>query len=149
MTPDASNFVFGVLSEAENKTITAGLGDVVMDYLEDVVDRNGATELVFRSGSAKAIQPGSWIVNCTGYLGIGDPHPYEPYVSASGAVVSINPRSAVLHLPAFMGYFLAHLLFLEKLRDLPLYEIDWCEMRENRPWCCRTHCWRWCSTTSA
>ena len=81
------------------------------------------TDLVFRSGSTKAIQPGSWIVNCTGYF-MRDDHPYEPYVSASGAVVSIQPRSATLHLSSFIGYFLTHLLFLGKIRDIPLYELD-------------------------
>ena len=70
LTPQADNFALGVLSEAENRTISAGLNDLVMDYLEDAVDRNGATELVFRSGSTKAIQPGSWVVNCTGYVGL-------------------------------------------------------------------------------
>jgi hypothetical protein len=30
-----------------------------MDYLVDAVDRNGATELVLRSGSTKTIEPGS------------------------------------------------------------------------------------------
>lgn len=123
LTPSTSNFVLGVLSESEKQTIAAGLNDVIMDHLMDVVDRDGATELMLRSGSTKAIQPGSWIVNCTGYL-MARGHPYEPYVSDSGAVVSIQPRSATLHLPAFMGYFLAHLLFLGKLRDVPLYEID-------------------------
>ena len=130
VTPDASNFLFGVLSESENKTIAAGLHDVVMDYFVDAVDRNGATELVFRSGSTKAIQPGSWIVNCTGYFGLDNPPPYEPFASDSGAVISINARSAMLHLPAFMGYFLTHLLFLDKARELPLYEVDWYELRK-------------------
>ena len=131
LTPDAANFVAGVLSDAENSTISAGLNDVVMNYFVDAVDRNGATEVVFRSGATKAIQPGSWIMNCTGYLGIEDNrHPYEPYVSASGAVVSIQPRSSTLHLPAFQGYFLAHLLFLDKIRDVPLYELDVQELRE-------------------
>ncbi len=130
VTSKAENFMLGVLSESENKTISAGLNDVVMDYFDDAVDRNGATELVFRSGSTKTIEPGSWIVNCTGYLGRGAPQPYEPYVSGSGAVASINPRSAMLHLPAFMGYFLTHLMFLEKATDIPLYEIDWYELRE-------------------
>jgi hypothetical protein len=60
-----------------------------MDHLVDVVDRNGGTDLVFRSGSTKAIQPGSWIVNCTGYLKYDD-RPYEPYVSPSGAVLSYS-----------------------------------------------------------
>jgi hypothetical protein len=123
----------GVLSEAENHTISAGLNDLVMDYLEDAVDRNGTTELVFRSGSTKTIQPGSWVVNCTGYVGLTGEYPNEPYVSPSGAVVSINLRSAILHLPAFMGYFLGHLLFLDKLREIPLYEVDWQELRHKSP----------------
>ena len=131
MTPEAVNYVAGVLSEAENRTISAGVNDVVMDYLVDAVDRNGETELVFRSGSTRAIQPGSWIVNCTGYLRIDkNPYPYEPYVSASGAVLSIQPRSATLHLSSFQGYFLTHLMFLDKLTTVPLYELDLQELRE-------------------
>ena len=133
LTPQADNFVLGVLSEAENRTISAGLNDLVMDYLEDAVDRNGTTELVFRSGSTKTIQPGSWLVNCTGYVGLTGESPYEPYVSPSGAVVSINVRSAILHLPAFMGYFLGHLMFLDKIREIPLYEVDWQELRHKSP----------------
>jgi hypothetical protein len=112
-----------VLSEAENTTIGAGLNDVIMDYLVDVVDRGAATELVFRSGATKAIAPGSWMVNCTGYVLQGD-YPYEPYVSESGAVVSIQARSATMHLTSLMAYFLTHLLFLGKIRDVPLYELD-------------------------
>jgi thioredoxin reductase len=133
LTPQADNFVLGVLSEAENRTISTGLNDLVMDYLEDAVDRNGTTELVFRSGSSKAIQPGSWVVNCTGYVRLTGDYPYEPYVSPSGAVVSINLRSSVLHLPAFMGYFLGHLLFLDKITDVPLYEVDWQELKHKLP----------------
>ncbi len=128
LTPYTGNFLLGVLSEAENKTIAAGLNDVIMDYVEDVVDRERETDLVFRSGATKAIQPGSWIVNCTGYVLRGD-HPYEPYVSASGAVVSIQPRSAILHLTSFIAYFLSHLLFLGKIRDVPLYELDLEDLR--------------------
>jgi hypothetical protein len=123
LTPETGNLLLGVLSEAENTTIGAGLNDVIMDYLVDVVDRGAATELVFRSGATKAIAPGSWIVNCTGYVLQGD-YPYEPYVSESGAVVSIQARSATMHLTSLMAYFLTHLLFLGKIRDVPLYELD-------------------------
>ncbi|MEB4211640.1 FAD-dependent oxidoreductase [Mycobacterium sp. 94-17] len=133
LTPQADNFVLGVLSEAENRTISAGLNDVVMDYLEDAVDRNDTTELVLRSGATKTIEPGSWVVNCTGYVKFAEETSYEPYVSPSGAVVSINVRSSVLHLPAFMGYFMGHLLFLGKLGQLPLYEVDWKELRQKAP----------------
>ncbi len=128
LTPETGNFLLGLLSEAENKTIAAGLNDVIMDHLEDVVDRNGSTDLVFRSGSAKAIQPGSWIVNCTGYFK-SDDRPYEPYVSRSRAVLSIQPRSITLQLTSLMGYFMTHVLMLGKIRDIPLYELDAMDLR--------------------
>jgi thioredoxin reductase len=123
LTPETGNFLLGVLSESETKTILAGLNDVIMDHFVDAVDRNGSTEVVFRSGATKSIEPGSWIVNCTGYVTQRD-HPYEPYMSDSGNVLSIQLRSGTLHLSSFMGYFMTHLLFLEKLRGLPLYELD-------------------------
>jgi cation diffusion facilitator CzcD-associated flavoprotein CzcO len=68
LTPETGNFLLGVLSESENNIIAAGLNDVIMDHAVDVVDHNGTTEMVFRSGATKTVQPGSWIVNCTGYL---------------------------------------------------------------------------------
>ena len=123
LTPETGNFLAGLLSEAENKTISEGLSDVIMDHFVDAVDRNGSTEMVLRSGSTKAIEPGSWIVNCTGYL-VGREYPYEPYVSDSGAVLSIQPRSTTLQLTSFAGYFMTHLMFLGKLRERPLYEVD-------------------------
>jgi Pyridine nucleotide-disulphide oxidoreductase len=128
LTPQTGNFLLGVLSESENKTIATGLNDVIMDHLVDVVDRNGGTDLVLRSGSTKAIQPGSWIVNCTGYFKPDD-RPYEPYLSRGGAVVSIQPRSVTLQLTTFMGYFMTHLLFLDKISDIPLYELDAMDLR--------------------
>lgn len=130
LTPEAENFLIGVLSEAENRTIAAGLNEVVMDHLADVVDRDGTTELVLRSGATQTIEPGSWIVNCTGYLEGGD-HPYEPYVSDSGAVLSIQNRSATLHLTSFAAYFLTHLMFLGKIKDVPLYELDMPVLKKN------------------
>jgi uncharacterized membrane protein YdjX (TVP38/TMEM64 family) len=55
--------------------------------------------------------------------------PYEPYVSPSGAVLSIQPRSATLHLSSYIAYFLTHLLFLGKINDIPLYELDGQDLR--------------------
>jgi Pyridine nucleotide-disulphide oxidoreductase len=128
VTPETGNFLLGNLSEAETTTISAGLNDVVMDHFVDAVDRNGSTEVVLRSGATRSIEPGSWIVNCTGYL-LQHEHPYEPYVSSSGSVVSVQLRSATMHLTSFAAYFMAHLLFLGKLRELPLYELDGHDMR--------------------
>lgn len=127
-TPRAPHFLLGVLSEEESTTIAAGVNQIVMDHLVDIVDRGDVVELQLRSGATRTIQAGSWIINCTGYLG-RVPQPYEPYVSDSGRVLSLNTRSAALHLPAFMGYFLTHLLFLDKLTSVPLYELDWQELQ--------------------
>ncbi|MGV0837229.1 FAD-dependent oxidoreductase [Mycolicibacterium thermoresistibile] len=127
VTPEAGNFLLGVLSDAEKSTIAAGLNDVVMGHLVDAVDRNGGTELVFRSGATKTIAPGSFLVNCTGYV-FRDHQPYEPYVDDSGAVLSIQPRSATMHLSSFTAYFLTHLLLSGKIKEIPLYEVDLAEL---------------------
>ena len=131
VTTQTANFLLGVLSDAENSTIVAGLNDVIMDYAVDVVDSNGATDMVFRSGATKAVQAGSWIVNCTGYV-FRTGRPYEPYISPGGAVVSIQPRSATLHLTSYMGYFLTHMLLLDKITEVPLYELDAYELWSRR-----------------
>lgn len=128
LTPQTGNFLLGLLSDSENETIASGLAEVVMDHLVYVVDRGGQTELVFRSGSTRPIRPGSWIVNCTGYFK-GDDRHYEPYLSPSGAVLSINPRSISLQLTSFMGYFMTHLMMLGKITDIPLYELDSMDLR--------------------
>ena len=99
-----------------------------MDHLVDVVDRDSGTELVFRSGATRSIPPDSWIVNCTGYVLRAD-HPYEPYVSDAGAVMSVQPRSMTMQLTSVQAYFMTHLMFLGKLREAPLYELDAHELR--------------------
>jgi hypothetical protein len=129
MTPETGNFLLGVLSESENSTIAAGLNDVIMDHFVDAVDRNGTTEMVFRSGASKSIEPGSWIVNCTGYFKKVVDRPYVPYISPGGAVLSIEPRSITLHLTSYMGYFMPHLLMSNKISGLPLYELDAMDLR--------------------
>ena len=127
-TPRASHFLLGMLSEEESAAIVSGVNEMVMDHLVDVVDGSGGVELRLRSGATKAVDPGSWIINCTGYVGRVE-QAYEPYISDSGRVLSLNTRSAAMHLPAFMGYFLTHLFFLNKLGSVPLYELDLQELQ--------------------
>ncbi|MEU0538439.1 SidA/IucD/PvdA family monooxygenase [Nocardia sp. NPDC005978] len=128
LTPDPGNFLFGYLSDAEAATISAGLTSIVLERLVDAVDRGSATELVFRDGTTRTIPPGSWVVNCTGYL-LAREHPYEPYTSESGSVLSIQQRSATLQPVTVQSYFMTHLMFRDRLRDAPLYEIDVEELR--------------------
>ena len=107
-----------MLSESENKTIAEGLNEVIMDHFVDAVDRNGATDLVFRSGATKAIQPGSWIVNCTGYLMRARPPLRALRFRQWGGGLD---SAAVCHdciCRRSSAYFLTHLLFLGKIRDV-------------------------------
>lgn len=128
LTPEADNYFLGLLSESEKATIVGGLNSIVMDRFVDVADRDGTPELILKSGATQPVTPRSWIVNCTGYLLRGK-YPYEPYVSADGAVMSVGPRSVTMHLTSFQAYFMTHLMFLDKLHELPLYELDTQELR--------------------
>lgn len=121
---DCEEFVFGLLSEEELERISNGLRTVTMDYIADVVDAGGETTLICRGGKTQAVEPGSWFVNCTGYV-MKETFPYEPYVSEQGLVVSVQPTSAVHFLTTFASYFLVHLLYLGKLQSLPLYELNY------------------------
>ena len=78
------------------------------------------------------VEPGSWFVNCTGYLLQSDQQ-YEPVVSASGNVMSINMRAHTLWLTPWSAYFLTHLLFRGELVDAPLYELDTVAVRNTAP----------------
>ena len=129
LTPETGNFFLGLLSESEAATVGAGLGEVVMDHLVDIVDVAGTTTAHLRSGTHRGIEAGSWIVNCTGYL-LRDNQPYEPYISPHGRVLSVNVRSATLHLTSYIAYFMTHLMFLDRIRDIELYEIDVQELRK-------------------
>ncbi len=125
-TDGARNFVFGLLSEEDARTIRSGVAEMVSDHLVDAVDRRGHVELILRSGATRKIEAGSWIVNCTGYVFNGQlqHRPYEPYVSADGNVGVVSTRASIALLPSFGGYFLGHLMMLGQLGELPLYELD-------------------------
>ncbi len=132
LVPKPRNFMFGVLSEAETRTIEAGLSRVITDYLEDVVDHDEQPQLVLRGGDAIAIEPGSWIINCTGYL-LQETRTDEPAVSAGGKVVSIHTNAATGAVPAGVAYFLTHMMYRGELHDAPLYELDLGALRRRAP----------------
>ncbi len=119
-----AQYMFGILSRAENDTIAAGLSTCINDYLEDVVATSDGPEIVFRSGARRAVAAGAIVVNCSGYVMRQD-YPYEPFLSAGGRMVSIQPTSGIHFLTTFAAYFLVHLFFLGELGRLPLYEMDY------------------------
>jgi hypothetical protein len=126
---DAScrRFVFGLMSQRENREISTGLDEVIRDHLVDIVDGADGLVMVLRSGRRLPIEPGATVVNGTGYL--SEALDYEPYLSASGRVLSILPASTVHFLTSQSAYFLAHLFMLNRLADAPLYEVDVAALR--------------------
>lgn len=123
LTPNARRFMLGLLSERENAVIAAGAREIIQDYFCDVVDRGGRPTLLLKSGESRPIEPGSWFINCTSYL-FKENVPYEPFVSRSGKVVSIQPTSSIHPLSSCAAYLATHLAYLNKLQQLPLYELD-------------------------
>jgi len=117
------NFLSALLSEEEHAFITEHVNEVIEDYLVDVVDVADQPVMKLRSGAEKAVEPGSYVVGCTGTV-LREEHPYEPYVSESGTTVSIQSTSSVYLFHSFSGYWLGQLLFLGKILDVPLYALD-------------------------
>ncbi|NYI45407.1 hypothetical protein BJ993_002487 [Nocardioides aromaticivorans] len=131
---DAVNYLSAYLSEAENRVITDGLRTAERTYFADAVDRDdGDVDVVDRDGRSRQTAPGSWILNCTGSL-LREVHPYEPYTSATGNVLSIQMRSSTFGgFTAFAGYYMTHLMFHGRLHDLPLYELDLAQLQREAP----------------
>ena len=118
----ARQFQFGAISPEEIAAIRSGVREVIEDYLVDVTDGENGPVLRLREGPARPIAAGSWLINCTGYIGRDTGLAPEPYISEAGKVLSINQTSMAFFLGSFSGYFLTHLFYRGRLRDLPLYQ---------------------------
>jgi hypothetical protein len=121
---DPANFFSAYLSDAECADVGAGMRRIEPGHLDDVLDTTDGPRIVLREGRSLPIPADSWVVNCTGYL--AQPRrPYEPFVSDTGNVMSIQLRSSITGpFTSFAGYYLTHLMFRGKLRTAPLYELD-------------------------
>jgi cation diffusion facilitator CzcD-associated flavoprotein CzcO len=122
-------FMFGVLSQRENDEIRSGVKEIIRDHLVDVIDGANGPELLLRSGTRRSIKPGSVVLNTTGYLGHSRAL-YEPYLSRTGNVLSIQPTSTTHFLSSQAAYFLTHLFLTGELASVPLYETDIAELRD-------------------
>jgi len=121
---EPANFFSAYLSDAECAGVRAGVRRIESGHLDDVLDTADGPMIVLRDGRALEIPADSWIVNCTGYL--AQPRrPYEPFVSETDNVLSIQLRSSITGpFTSFAGYHLTHLMFRGKLRAAGLYELD-------------------------
>ena len=117
------HFFLSFISEEECALIRNGLSAIVEDHLEDVVDSDSGPQICLRKRGVQNVPAGTCFVNCTGYIA-NAPAPYEPYVSESGRVLSLNQSSLPFFLTSFSGYYLGHLLYRNQLLQVPLYAID-------------------------
>ena len=123
--PRSKNFIYGILSEDENKRIETGLKDKLWDYLEDVIEGDTRPVMRMRSGAEIPVPLESIFVNCTGSLfrqqSAGD---RMPCLSPNGVVLSINTHEAMHILTTYSSFILSHLFLTGKLRDAGLYFLD-------------------------
>jgi len=123
--PRSQNYVWGLLSEAENQRIEAGVQTKVWDYLEDVSDTPDGPQMRLRSGAVHAVAPGSIFVACTGSLLRRNVEAeWKPCLSPNDAILSITTRDAMHVLTSYSGFLLSHLLFSGKLRSAGLFFLD-------------------------
>jgi len=128
LVPSPHNYLFGLLSEAERDVVQSGVKRIVLGHCDDVADDGAQPVLRLRNGGSIPVVPGSWLINCTGYLNC-DNAVYEPVLSAGGRVMSINPRAAVHLLSSSAAYFLSYLFLHGVLAGMPLYELDYVDLR--------------------
>lgn len=123
------DFFLGIMGRDELSTLRSGVTEFERDYLTDVRETSEGVRLELRSGTTRAVEPGTWFVNCTGYLARRD-QPYEPFASPGGRVLTICDRSATSHLTSYNAYFLTHALMRGLLPIEDLYEVDLIDLRE-------------------
>lgn len=123
--PRSKNYIYGVLSEDENRRVESGLQDKLWDYLEDVVEDQAGPAMRMRSGVQIPVAKGSIFVNCTGsLLRNGATDEWKPCLSPNDVVLSINTRQAMHILTTYASFILSHLFLEGKLRAAGLYFLD-------------------------
>jgi len=123
--PRNKNFIYGILSEDEDKQIETGLKDKLWDYLEDVVDGETGPILRMRSGAQMPVPEGSLFVTCTGSIFRRQSASKRmPCLSPNDVILSINTNEAMHVLTTYASFILSHLFLTGKLRDAGLYFLD-------------------------
>ena len=125
--PETENgvFLYGLQSEDEHARIQSGLTETHRDYVVDVVDTETGPVMTLRSGAEVPVPEGAIFVNCCGSFFRGDELAEgAPFLSENGVIMSINARSSIHFLTSVAGFFGAHLLYRDLLRDQGFYAID-------------------------
>lgn len=117
---ETNGCLFGILSPEEKRVIDEHV-HVRNGYFEDVIEtKDGALAITFRCGERQVIEPGSWIVNCTGAVFQSEPE-QEQCLSNNGAILSVTLSAAFTFLPSISSYLLTHLWMRGELADAPLW----------------------------
>lgn len=125
--PESRNgvFLYGMQSEDERARIDAGLSETLDGYLVNVTDGPNGPVMTMRDGTAKALESGSIVVNCTGsFFRTPDMADQRPCLSPHKTLVSLSPRDGFHFLTSVAAFFLTHLLYRDALQGKGFYRLD-------------------------
>ena len=120
---EAKQTVFGLLSPHEIETVKNAVNTEVYDYLNDVIEENKKLYIHYKNDTKEEVVAGSWFINCTGYL-YPKKEVFEPILSAHEKVLSINKTASSIAFTSLGGYFLPHLWFRNKFKDVPINQFN-------------------------
>lgn len=119
---ESGNCVFGIMSQEEIDVINANV-DVRNGFFQDVIDTPQGPAMVFRDGATEPIEPGSWMINCTGAL-LRNKLAEQACVSAHGTTLHVSSAAGFVFLSSISAHVLTHMWYRDALSDAPLWLMD-------------------------
>jgi cation diffusion facilitator CzcD-associated flavoprotein CzcO len=116
---DANQHLLGLLSPHESDRIKNSADTEIYDYLVDVKEDNNEIAIHYRSGQKQQISADSWFINCTGHL-YPKEEKIDPILSPHGKILSIQKTTSAIFFTTMGGYFLPHLWFQDKFKEVPV-----------------------------
>jgi len=101
-------------------------------YLADGRDTRDGPVVVHRDGTQAPMEPGSWVVNCTGIL-LKSEGESESASSELGTVLNLTTGASFAFLSSMGGYFLTHLWFRGQLGLVPVSLMDHRRLLRSNP----------------
>ena len=120
---DAKHTVFGLLSPHETNSVKKSIDTEVYDYIDDVVEKDENLYIRYKNDPDKQVVAGSWFILCTGYL-YSKKEDFEPVLSPHEKVLSINNTASTVAFTSLGSYFLPHLWFRNKFKDVPINQFN-------------------------
>lgn len=120
---DAEQFQQALISSEECNLAIKGIRRREQSYLLDVEQTKSGPEMVLQNGERISVAPETVFVNCTGSI-FRTPGNNDEAFAQNGRVLHITMNDTMHALSSVSAYFMTHVLFLGKAKEIPLYLID-------------------------